>query len=387
MGNVPEKQPYMLINNVATCETLNDNSTETIVKSITKPTNSTETIVKTITKPNSLAMLIKAVGTSTNITDTFKDYDENTILDYYKTSEIVSIFKQNNSKSLVLAHALPANNQELMFKYAIYVPVELIIIMSKNINFNAVDKNSETFLYSILDNKGEKYDFDIKIKDRLEYVCTLLENIDTIDVNLTNTYSQTFFEKIIQNRGLTDYATNLKFIQLLEKRNYNFNKLGHDCNTFLTQMLISMPKMVGNFSQTLKLKSFDITTESRWLHHLLTNNLKDIHNYIYYMFQRDDYNKLILKLYRSLYIDVWGDCFIIFLKKVLIFNKTKCIACLNYKNKKGNTVIHIMARMHDKQTLQYCVNTFQNILTIEANNDEKTPLMLYNESSFKTLLK
>jgi hypothetical protein len=105
------------------------------------------------------------------------------------------------------------------------------------------------------------------------------------------------------------------------------------------------------------------------------------------MFQRDNYNKLIFGLYRSLYIDVWGDRFIVFLKKVLEFSKTTCIECLNYTNKKGNTVIHLMARMHDKQTLQYCVHTFQKVVNIEANNDGKTPLMLYNESSFKTLLK
>ena len=34
-----------------------------------------------------------------------------------------------------------------------------------------------------------------------------------------------------------------------------------------------MPNRVGNFAETMKLKSFDITTESRWLYDLLTNHL------------------------------------------------------------------------------------------------------------------
>lgn len=370
MGNVPEKQSYALINNPINCE--NDSSIET--NTITKPTMS-------------LTTLIKAVSTSTNIKDTFKDYDKDTILDYYKTNQAIDIFKLNNLKSVELANALSGTNLDLMFKYAIYVPVELIIVMSKNINFNAVNQNGETFLYSILDNKGEEHDFQIKIKNRLEYVCTLLKNIDNIDVNSTDKYNQTFFEQIIRNKGLKNYNTDLKLIQLLEKRNYNFNKLGNDKNTFLTQMLKSMPKMVDNFAGTMKLKSFDITTESRWLYELLTNHLNNIHNYIHYMFQREDYNKLIFDLYKSLYIDVWGDRFIVFIKKVLVYDQKKCIECLNYKGKNGNTIIHLLAIVHDKQTLQFCVSHFQKVLIIEANNDGKTPLMLYNENSFKTLLK
>jgi hypothetical protein len=75
-----------------------------------------------------------------------------------------------------------------------------------------------------------------------------------------------------------------------------------------------------------------------------------------------------------------------FIKKALVINNNKCNKCLNYKNKKGNTIIHLIASYHDKKTLQFIVNKFQKVLKIEPNNDGKMPLMLYNESSFKTIL-
>lgn len=104
------------------------------------------------------------------------------------------------------------------------------------------------------------------------------------------------------------------------------------------------------------------------------------------MFRRDDYVKLFFGLYNKLYIDRWNDKFIIFIRKASIINYNKLIECLNYKDDIGDTIVHLIAFNHDKLTLQFVVTYFKDDLKIEANNEGKTPLMLYNESNFKMIL-
>lgn len=362
MGNIPDKHEYTSIDNPINCE-------NTVI--------SESTIIPEITT-KSLQTLITDVAKTNNIDNVFKNYNEKTILDYYKSDSIIGILSSNNDKALQLANALPVNKEKLIFKYFPIVPVNLMIIMSKNIDFNVLDENQETFLFKKLEKEYLKY---------LKYITTLLENVDNINVNSENKSGQTFFEKLISDGKLNDYNTTSNLIQSLEKQNYNFNRLDHNEQTFLTQMLICHPSMTFYLSKTINIKSFDITIESRWLYHILTHHLGDIHNYIFYMYQRDDYVKSFYKLYNNLFIDVWDDKFIIFIRKALCINNDKCIECLNYKNEEGNTIIHLLASYHDKQTLQFIVNKFQKVLKIEPNNDEKMPLMLYNESSFKTILK
>lgn len=353
MGNIHEKGSYELINNQS---------------DDVPPTNIVPKIMI-----SQLKMLALDVIKSDNIDDTFKDYDNKTILDYYKSNMILDIFMKNDKKAVKLAHAFPGTNENLMFIYFPVVPVDIIIIMSKKIDFNALNENDGTFLFG-------------KSKVHLENMCKLLESVDTINVNLTNNLNLTFFEELIHDQELRDNNLCSRLIQSLEKRNYNFNRVRYDHNTFLTQMLNRIPDMTFHLAETMKLKSFDITTESRWLYHILTNHLRNINNYVHFMLQRDDYVKLILGLYMSLYIDVWGDKFIVFLRKVSSYNHEKCIECLNYKDENGDTVIHYMAHSHDKNTLQFTLSMFRDELKLDANNEGKTPLMLYNESDLKTLL-
>jgi hypothetical protein len=368
MGNTTDKQEYTLVNNPINCET------DVIPES---------TVIPEITS-KSLQTLITDIARSNNINYIFKNYDEKTILDYYKSDSIIGILSSNNDKALQLANALPVNKEKLIFKYFSVVPVNLIIIMSKNIDFNVLDENEETFLFKKL-KKGTMFtsDFDVLVKNHLKYITKLLNNVDNINVNLENKNKQTFLENLIYEGRLEDYDTSANLIQSLEKQNYNFNRLNNDKQTFLTRMLICNPDMTFELAKTMNIKSFDIAIESRWLYYILTNHL----NYIYYMFQKEDYIESFYKLYNNLFIEVWDDKFIIFIRKALLINTDKCIECLNYKNKKGNTIIHLIASYHDKKTLQFIVNKFQKTLKIEPNNDGKTPLMLYNESSFKTILK
>ena len=365
MGNVSDKQEYSLVNN---------------------PVNFDD-VIKNNTNPKLINDIINDVIRSNNINEVFKNYDNETILNYYKSDSIIEILKLNNEKSLQLANALPANKENLIFRYSFVIPVNLLVIMSKNININILNEKQETFLFKQLE-KGKMFswEFDIIIKEHLKYITTLLKNVDNIDVNFKNRNNKTFFEKLISQKMLRNHNDILNLIQSLEKQNYSFNKVDEHIQTFLTQMLISTPEITFDLAKTMTLKCFDITTESRWLYHILTHRLNDIHNYIIYMFQRDDYIKLFFELYRQLYIDVWNDKFIIFIRKAALINVEKTIACLNYKDKGGNTIVHLIASYHDKLTLQFIVHNSQGTLKFGPNNDGDTPLMLYNESNLKTIL-
>jgi len=379
MGNKVDKHPYITINgNMVMCEEFDTMSlptnTNDSINMNTLPATSTVTVTtKPLDKLKKEIDLIKSKESTNDIEKILKDYDATTILDYYESDSAINILKHNDEKALQLAHNIPKNDRGVMFKYFPDVPFELIMVMSKNINFNAVDKNGKTFLYGS------------NVSKKLKYICDLIENVDDININMIVNH-RTFFETLILDKTLSCRNTELiKFFEVLDKKKYNFNKWGYNNDTFLTQILKKMPELTFILANTMKLDSFDITTESRWLYHILKHNLDHIHNYVYYMFLRKDYLKIVLGLYSNLYIDVWGDKFIIFLKKASCVHKEKTIQCLNYKNEKGNTIIHKMAKYHDDQTLQFCVNYFLE-LKFDPNNEEKTPLMLYNENKLENKL-
>lgn len=391
MGNKVSGQEYISINgNMVECDGFDnmaislstDTNTVNKTTSTNKLTKSTsDQSTKTSNNKQILENLKKEIdkmkpNDSTNsLEKIFAEYDEKTILDYYESTEAINILKQNNEKSVKLAHNLPKNNRGLMFKYFPGIPYELIIIMSKHINFNALDENKYTFLFRYKD-----------VADNIKYVADLIENVDDININLIAN-NRTFLEYLINNRNYCPDTTDLsRLFNVLEKRKYNFNKFAFNRDTFLTQMLKRYPNNTFDLANALKLKTFNISVESRWLYHLLDNHLYLIQNYVVFMFQREDYKKLLTELYSNLYIDTWDDKFIIFLKKVSTVEQEKIYECLEYKNKDGNTVIHLMAKYHDKQTLQFCVNYFPN-LKFEPNNNGKTPLMLYNESKLENKLK
>lgn len=407
MGNKQDKSPYIAINgNTIECDDFDNmeikSGTNVKDNSDTNPKTNSDTKSNSNTKPNSdtktnskrknsmntsgsksgdvellekLKKEVDSMGLNGDLAKIFLNYNEEIILNYYESDSAINIFKQNNEKSLSLALQLPKSDRGLMFKYFPSVPFKLILVMAKNINFNAVNANGEIFLYKYNDVAGN-----------LKHTCEIIEAIDDININLV-VKNMTFFETLIRDGVLTNNEKKLvEFFEILEKKKYNFNKCGYHKDTFLTQMLVNMPKATFNLANTMKLESFDITTESRWLFHILKHELIHLHNYIYHMFLRENYVKLFLGLYSNLYVNVWGNKFIIFLKKAVTINEQKTIDCLHYKNEKGNTIIHLMADYHDKQTLQFCVRYFHNKLNVGVNNDGKTPLTLYNESDFKTVL-
>lgn len=403
MGNNTSTQEYISINgNMVECDGFdnikisksNENNKITTVNKSTSaitytPTNvimdktnstsnkkSLEDLIKEIEnlKPHSSPIIDKSEKVfKESIERIFKDYDQNTILDYYESDEAVTLLTRNNRKSLILAQNLPKSDRGLMFKYFPDVPLELVIVMSKQINFNATNERKQTFLY---EDDVFKY---------IGYITDLIDKIDDININLiVNRY--TFLAHLIRrNYSLPNDNELSKLFGVLEAKKYNFNNFCFYNDTILTQMLMKYPGKIFNLAEMMKLKTFNISIESRWLYHILDTKLDELHNYVYYMFQREDYKKLLFNLYNNLYINVWGDKFIIFLKKVIVTNSEKTYDCLRYKDESGNTILHSMAKNHDKLTLQFCVNYFTE-LDFESDNMGSELLKLYNESKLANRL-
>lgn len=358
---------------------MNESSNETIQHSTkNKPTHSNDNEqipdIKS-TNTQNLKELTKEISSKTHdvnlitqLKTTFEKYNENVILDFYESDDAVYYLKKNDIFAIKLAELIPKNNRPIIHKYFIDIPVEIIIIMKDKLDFNALSKGYRFLYYSKL------------VIKNLSYVCNLIENIDNIDLNLTvETY--TFLDHILIQDNLSEIRIKLmQLFQVLDKKKYNFNHLCCNRNTFLTQMIISHPKLTRDLAKTILLDSFDFTVESRWLYLIVNDHLMELNWYIYYMFQRTYHKASFIKLYNNLHTNVWNDKFNIFLKTAVAFDRQKTIKCMNYVNEDGDTIIHLMAKYHDKITLQFCVTYFNDNLKIKPNNLGKTPSQLYNES-------
>ena len=245
--------------------------------------------------------------------------------------------------------------------------------MAGNIDFNYLNKEKETFL------------FMSTMGNHLDYLCKLLEKVNTIKIDICNNNELTFFDMLILRKQLNNTNHTKKLIRLLEKLNYNFNRTYPSGRTFLTLLLDNITTSRDCYYEIMTLESYDIAIESEWLYLLSGSNIT-LHNYVNHMFRRKNYENLVLRLYKNLINNVWSNRFILFLKKAKQLHPNKLIECLNYKDDNGNTLIHVMAESHDKITLQYTINCFKDRLIIKPNNDGKTPLMLYEESNFKNIL-
>lgn len=70
----------------------------------------------------------------------------------------------------------------------------------------------------------------------------------------------------------------------------------------------------------------------------------------------------------------------------MIWNPKKTIEMLHYTDDDGNTVIHHMAKRHDKFLLYHIITRFSDKLIIESNWEAKSPKQLYNESKLENIL-
>lgn len=323
-----------------------------------------------------LACKVQNCRDPNKLVDIFAFYEEEIILDFYESKICVDLLKQNNIFSIKLAQLMPKNNRFLLQFYFVKVPVEILIIMKDKLDFNAVQNNGCTFLHW----NGNT------ISTNIDYVCDLIDKIDDLDLNkLYNcrTFLDHLFE-FVESSSLPPTEKLINLFKILEQKKYNFNHFCYQEDTFLTIALRNHPNMSFQLAVTMKLSTFDITIESRWLYHLLTNSLDHLYNYICYMFQRDDYPKLFLNLYRNLYIDTWGDKFIVFLKKADSIHHKKTIECMEYTDN-GDTILHLMAQYHDKTTLQFSLCYFST-LNPKPNGKGKTVDNLYENSKIQNML-
>lgn len=322
--------------------------------------NDVETLKSKVTKEN-----------LRNFESIFAEYDENTVLEYYNTKHAIELLTKNDVLSIKLAQIIPKTTKPLIHKYFPKVPFNILILMKDKLDFNSLN-NNHTFL------------FNNTVPTNIEYVCKLINAIDNLDIN-AHWNGLPFLYGLLHNYML-DTTDLTKLFETLDSHKYDFNDFGYDRDTFLTYALYRNPKMIFDLANTLRITSFNISIESRWLYFLITKELTHVHNYIYYMFTRDDYSKLFYELYKNLYIDTWGDSFIVFLKKAITVNKPKSIECMKYVDTNtGNTILHLFGQCHDKQTMQFCLWYFKTN-NAHVNHQNKTALDMYQNSAIKNVL-
>lgn len=334
-----------------------------------------------------LQQLIKDINgakTKEDIQTIFALYSvsETVILEFYGSDSMIKFLHNNDSKSKILASLLPKNDNNLISKYfERKIPYHILLLMGDNLNYNFVNDDKETFLYKTwADSFSSQYLVDI------DYVIELLSNIDNININHKNSQKKTFLMHQVTSK--LDKKMILKFIEIakiLETKNYNFNIISVGRNSLLSLLLLHNGHLVFYFSKLLLIEKYDITVECKWLYIIIHEHLDDIHNYVYYMFKRSDYKRLLHDIFNNYHYPSCEDDFIHLLLKCEEIYGTEMKEALEYKDTDDNTVIHLMANRQCKKLLNFVLGHFN--LNIQKNKFDKTPFDLYTENNVKNKLK
>lgn len=340
--------------------------------------------VKTIhEKSDNNIMLEKLISdvnkakTKEDIVEIFSLNQSDVIDDFYCSDELINLLKMNNSKSDLLAMLLPKSERDLIRKYFnSSVPYQILLLMGKNLDYNILNENGNTFLYATWNNN-------------IPYVIELIKNISDININHINKIGMTFLmEKanfVIPDSKLKQF---IKLIKLLaQKKVYNFNVLNICGNSILSILLSSNGNSNFSFSRLISIEEYDITIECNWLHILIANHQKNkIHNYLHFMLNRSDYKRLIHNLFNIYHYTSCENDFMYLLQECDRMNNTKTRETLQYTDLDGNTIIHLMAKRQCKKLLKFTLDHFNN-LDIKENKNGKMPFDIYMENTIKNKLK
>jgi hypothetical protein len=305
----------------------------------------------------------------------FRAYTEETILDFYEHCSC-AIFRKNNDLAKLLATLIPKNERDLInVFYVNQIPIGLLLLMKDKINFNYQDKDKRTFIFRI---------YNIY---QLDYVMEMIKIIDVIDINTIGFYEDTFVFALLKQRLEIPTKKAQELFTLLEEKKYIFNHKSLTDKSLLTYILTYYQNDVEHWSEIISVEEYNIAIDCEWLVIMMNSHYNDIHNYIWYIFQRNDYQRLLYDIYNCDFPHVWGIEFVKFLKRCEQISAQKTHDSLNYHDKNGNTIIHSMAIKYDKILLNHTLNHFKQYIKLLPNKEGKMPDELLKNAKLEFKLK
>lgn len=283
---------------------------------------------------------------------------------------------------------MPPNNETFLWTlFQNRTSVNIMKIIAAKIPMNLLS-NGVTFLYSIMNG----FYWSIKSPYHIEeecilYLIDLIEQIEGLPINfrpLTGQYEHiTCISRYIKCDDVwRNVSTDVlrKFIKVLSNHDYNF--IENRTSVLTVRLTYHTGKRdVFKYSILLSADSYDIYADYEWIE-IIMKCPRQIHlNYIYYLLRHKNYLSFMYKSYTGRHF--WGPEYCKFIMICLHVDNKKAIEMLEYQDKDGNTVLHEMAKRHDKAILCPVMAAIGNKLDIKPNKDEKMPTQLYLESKLR----
>jgi len=316
---------------------------------ITEITNQKVEISTTIQSFTEMSDIIKSLNSKYDLELLMKNCHPKAILDWY--NRCLHLLWQNNDKAVILAELMPKNNRDYMWELlANRAPIHIMKIVVSKVNINAVDTNNKTFLFQMPHDKYSEY---------IDYLTELIIAIDNLPLN--HVYNcENFLLHLCRNSHIWTDVPSHKIIRLFETlslRKFNYNQI-----SILSHLISYNSKYIDHYYIFMNINSYDITLDHKWLKNLLQHtNLFSPHNYLVNIIKRTDYISFLYNMYSH---HIWGKEYLNLISDLMYINPSKTKMMLQYHDEDGLTVLHLMARNHDKTLLYPLLTRFDFDLDI-----------------------
>jgi hypothetical protein len=314
-----------------------------------------------------------------------KWYDERKLLDWYIDN--IGLISKNTENAKILISIMPNNSEQFLWElYSKMAPINIIKLVADKVKLDTLNRDKETFLFQV---PGRKDIASMTINHwerSINYMIEVISQIDNLPLNHISDSEVTFIMSVMKSLNFwtyTDYDLKWKLFNVLSKKGFKF-MTNH--RSILSYMITVYPDTIPYYYIMLRCKSFDPSEDCEWLQSIFINKSRYVsHNYIWSLFRRKDYISFLYKTYININYN-WGIEYLEFISRCASYNNNKLINMLTYEDDNGNTVIHIMAKRHDKQLLFPIIGKFGSYLKLKENSDGMNYNSLYQNSKLDTSL-
>ena len=308
-------------------------------------------------------------------------YDESVLLRWYEIN--LNLLVKGDEKSRFLAEIMPKNETSFLWRlYHDMAPIYMLKEVAKKIPVTQLNSRGETFLFQIpkgLPRVDPGYDAIAN------YITNVILEIQDLPLNHISNNHETFIVKLFRCSGFWD-ITRIDIDKLLDALSQKGFAFQNKHQSIISNLITIHPDKINAYCLLVRPESYDITQDCEWIQVLYRKySLIQRHNYVYYILHRNDYLSFLYNIYinREYY---WGSDYIRLIQQCANMDFDKVLHMLSYTNKNGNTVIHKMAKRHDKLLLTNIIGLFGNKLTIKPNSKGFLPNQLYLNSKLSSLL-
>lgn len=213
-------------------------------------------------------------------------------------------------------------------------------------------------------------------------VTEILKGSDVMS-KITN-HKKSFLKKVLRNINFwnnQNFEAWGDFFRVIEV----WGSILKDNHDLLAELIYKNKSSIFNYYSLLSYKYYNPSRCCEWIKILYSEtSCKYVaNNYLHQLIKRDDRDLFLLDTYTSPR-NHFGNEYIFFINHLDSLYPEETLVMLHKTDSNENTVVHYIAKKHDKKLLSFITTKFTN-LNLKPNSDGKNVSVLYKESSLKTL--